>query len=85
MPNISPATYTPSVCREVGAINEIASTVVDAGKSKSPALLNVACVYLSVLLCILRATQPYVVNNSPYTIHGFPDSDKSSFERLPTE
>ena len=58
MPNISPATYTPLVCKDVGAINEIASTVVDAGKSISPALLNVAWVYLFVLLCILLATQP---------------------------
>ena len=41
IPNISPPSIIPSSFIDDGAISDKASTVVDAGKSKSPFVLNV--------------------------------------------
>ena len=57
-----------------GDINEIASTVVEAGNNKSFELLMLdsLLIFFKVRLLTSVITRPYVVNNSPYNTHSAP-------------
>lgn len=82
IPNISPPRITPSLLIAAGDIKDKASTVVEAGNSKSLGSLKVAEDFaICVWLLTESITRSYVVNNSPYRMQAFPVVDKSSFDK----